>query len=114
MGECVFCSIAKGAIPATRVYEDEWIIAFQDIHPAAPIHILIIPREHLGSILDVRSENAGLFSAVLNAVRTIASEKGIEESGFRLVTNCGEDAGQTVPHLHFHLLGGRPMAWPPG
>lgn len=113
MEQCVFCAIAEEKIPARKLYEDEYVLAFEDINPEAPVHVLVIPRAHIGSImgLDPGSEIA---SHLLSAAQAIAAERGLDRSGFRLVTNCGESAGQTVPHLHFHLLGGRSMGWPPG
>ena len=112
--DCIFCNIINGEIPSSKVYENEKIYAFNDISPVAPVHVLIIPKEHIESINDLTDENASLVSDVLLAARDIAAQLGISESGYRVVTNCGQAAGQTVNHIHFHLLGGRDLAWPPG
>lgn len=113
--DCIFCKIANGEIPAKFVYEDDQAVAFADISPAAPIHILIIPRKHIASLLDVTADDAALLAHIMTKViPAVAKEQGAEEKGFRIVANTKEDGGQTVNHLHFHLLGGRSMAWPPG
>jgi len=112
--DCIFCNIIKGEIPSSKVYENEKIYAFNDISPVAPVHVLIIPKEHIESINDLTGENASLISDVMLAAKEIAVQLGISESGYRVVTNCGQAAGQTVNHIHFHLLGGRDLAWPPG
>jgi len=107
MEECVFCKIIRGEIPSEKVYEDEKVLAFKDIHPAAPIHILIIPKQHVQNILEAK--DIEMIQALMEAVRKIAKQLGIEEKGFRLITNCGKDSGQEVMHLHFHLLAGKPL-----
>lgn len=112
--DCIFCNIINGEIPSSKVYENEKVYAFNDISPVAPVHVLIIPKEHIESINDLTEENAGLISDVMLAAKEIAAQLGISESGYRVVTNCGQAAGQTVNHIHFHLLGGRDLAWPPG
>ncbi|MDR2733340.1 MAG: histidine triad nucleotide-binding protein [Spirochaetota bacterium] len=112
MGDCLFCGIAKGGIPADVVYSDERVMAFRDINPQAPVHILVIPRAHYDS-LDAMSD-AQLLSDMLQTAARLAREMGIAESGYRVVMNCNADGGQTVQHIHAHLLGGRAMAWPPG
>ena len=112
--DCIFCNIIKGEIPSSKVYENDKIYAFNDISPVAPVHVLIIPKEHIESINDLTSENASVISDVMLAAKEIAAQLGISESGYRVVTNCGQAAGQTVNHIHFHLLGGRDLAWPPG
>ncbi len=114
MMDCLFCKIAAGEIPSDKVYEDEFIYAFNDISPAAPCHVLIIPKEHIASANDITDENAGVISEIFKIAKKIAIEKGIAEKGYRIVNNCGEDGGQSVKHLHFHLIGGRSLAWPPG
>jgi histidine triad (HIT) family protein len=114
MEGCLFCGIAAKKIPARIVYEDEFIVAFDDIRPQAPTHTLIIPREHFASLVDVPAEKAGVLSRMLLTARAIAEDKGISRSGYRIVLNTGRDSGQAVFHIHFHLLGGRPMSWPPG
>ena len=112
--DCIFCNIIKGEIPSSKVYENDKIYAFNDISPVAPVHVLIIPKEHIESINDLTSENSSVISDVMLAAKEIAAQLGISESGYRVVTNCGQAAGQTVNHIHFHLLGGRDLAWPPG
>lgn len=111
---CIFCKIVRGDIPATMVYQDERVVAFRDINPGAPTHVLIIPREHIGSAAEVDASKAALAGYLIQIAAQIAKQENLVESGYRLVTNIGADAGQSVPHLHFHLLGGRQMAWPPG
>lgn len=107
--DCLFCSIIKGDIPSTKVYEDETVFAFKDINPMAPVHILIIPQTHLSSINDVTEENSAVIAHIYEVAAKLAKEMGIAESGYRVVSNCGKDAGQTVFHLHFHLLGGKAL-----
>lgn len=111
--DCVFCKIAKGEIPAQTVYQDAELVAFSDLEPQAPVHLLLIPREHIESLAEANVENSDLMAKLMVAAARIAKEQCLD-SGWRLVTNCGEDAGQSVPHLHFHLLGGRKLTWPPG
>jgi histidine triad (HIT) family protein len=110
---CLFCKIAEGSIPSTPVYQDELCYAFSDIHPQAPVHILIIPREHFSSLDSTNAEDRDLLGHLLNTAALIARDKGLAK-GYRVVINTGEDGGQTVDHLHLHLLGGRHLAWPPG
>ena len=110
--DCLFCSIVKGEIPSNKVYEDENLYAFYDIAPQAPTHFLVIPKAHIPSCGAVTSENSAVVAKCFEAIAKITKELGIEE--FRVVSNCGEQAGQTVPHLHFHVLAGRDMTWPPG
>ena len=112
--DCIFCNIISGEIPSVKVYENEYVYAFNDISPVAPVHVLIIPKQHIASINDLTEENAHLISKVYLASADIAKQLGVSESGYRVVSNCGEAAGQTVHHLHFHLLGGRDLSWPPG
>lgn len=112
--DCLFCKIIKGEIPSTKVYEDDLVYAFNDISPAAPVHVLIIPKEHISSVLEVEDKNSALIGHVFAVANKIARDLGIDEKGFRIVNNCGEDGGQTVHHIHFHLLGGRSLQWPPG
>jgi histidine triad (HIT) family protein len=114
MPDCIFCKIIKGEIPSKKVYEDKEIFAFEDINPKAPIHILIIPKRHIDKSLDVKEEDKELIGSIFMTANRLAKEKGIAESGFRLVVNCNRDSGQDVFHVHFHLLGGRRMKWPPG
>ena len=114
MSDCIFCKIADGEIPSDRVYEDDQLLAFRDLNPQAPTHILIIPKKHLSTLLDVDSEDVELLGKLQVAAVEIARQEGLDDDGFRLVTNCLEGAGQSVFHIHVHLLGGRPLRWPPG
>ena len=111
--DCLFCKIVSGEIPSKKVYEDRWVYAFEDINPAAPFHVIIIPKEHIASAAEIDEENSHLMAAVFEAVAKIAKEHNLDK-GFRVVNNCGEDGGQTVGHIHFHLLARRNLAWPPG
>ncbi len=112
--ECIFCRIAEKELPARLVYEDEFAVAFEDINPQAPVHVLVIPRKHISTSLDLREEDNALVGRLFQVANIIARQKGIAERGFRIVMNCNPEAGQTVFHLHLHLLGGRAMHWPPG
>ncbi len=114
MENCLFCKIAQGEIPSEKVFEDETVLAFCDIDPQAPTHILIVPKRHYTSIMDIKAEDAGLLSHLFEVANKLAKEKGLEENGFRLVINTGKDGGQSVPHLHIHLMGGRAFGWPAG
>ena len=114
MSDCIFCKIVAGEIPADLVYQDDAVVAFRDITPQAPTHVLIIPRQHIGTLLDISPETATLLGRMQHAAVEIARQEGLDERGFRLVTNCLEEAGQSVFHLHLHLLGGRRLGWPPG
>ena len=111
---CVFCRILSGEIPSTKVYEDSMAYAFQDIDPQAPQHVLIIPKEHLDSLNDVAQGDEPLLGHLLRLAPKIANQLGFAEAGFRTVLNTGSDGGQSVDHLHLHLLGGRSLSWPPG
>ncbi|ABO51001.1 histidine triad (HIT) protein [Desulforamulus reducens MI-1] len=113
MQDCIFCKIITGEIPSQVVYQDEKVYAFKDIAPAAPVHILIIPKKHISSLEDLGSEDADLMGHILLIAAKLAKELGLAK-GFRIVSNCGDEGGQTVYHIHFHLLGGRQMQWPPG
>ncbi len=108
MDNCLFCKIAAGEIPSTKVYEDEKILAFRDIAPQAPTHILVIPKCHIGSIAEITAENADIVAHIFSVIPHIAKAEGLE-NGYRVVSNCGPDAGQTVFHLHFHILGGKEL-----
>ena len=112
--DCLFCKIIAGEIPSKKVYEDEKVYAFYDISPAAPVHVLIIPKMHIPSANALTEENADVVGHIFAVAARLAAELGIAEKGYRVVNNCGEDGGQTVQHLHFHLLGGRSLQWPPG
>lgn len=112
--DCMFCRIIAGEIPSTKVYEDATAYAFRDINPQAPTHVLIISKEHIESLNDASQSDEVLLGHLMRLAPKIANQEGIAESGYRIVINTGEESGQTVFHLHVHLLGGRPMAWPPG
>ena len=112
--DCLFCKIIEKQIPSKIVYEDEKVLAFEDINPQAPIHILIIPKKHISTALEIPREENELVGCLVQAANEIAVDKGVAERGFRLVMNCNREAGQEVFHLHLHLLAGRPMDWPPG
>ncbi|WP_026476293.1 histidine triad nucleotide-binding protein [Alkaliphilus transvaalensis] len=115
MSDCIFCKIVKGEIPSKKVYENDQIVAFHDITPQAPVHLLIIPKKHIPSALFIDEEVAQeIMPEVFIAITKLAKEFNLEETGFRIVNNCGLDGGQTVDHIHFHLLGGRKLQWPPG
>lgn len=112
--DCLFCKILAGDIPADIIFESDDAIAFRDLNPQAPTHVLIIPRKHVATINDLESDDKALVGNLFLAAKKIAADEGIADAGFRVVMNCNEAAGQTVFHLHLHLLGGRRMAWPPG
>ena len=114
MNGCLFCGIVEGKIKANTVYQDERIVAFTDIRPQARVHILLIPRKHIAGVLDIESDDQILIGEIFQVAARLARDQGIAESGFRVVVNSGADAGQSVFHLHYHLIGGRPMSWPPG
>lgn len=113
MSDCLFCRIAEGEIPSNKVYEDEQIVCFHDIEPQAPVHVLIVPKKHIKSLDELTSDDAELISHIMLKIKDIASELGLE-GGYRAVINTGDDAFQTVKHLHFHILGKRKLTWPPG
>lgn len=112
--DCLFCKIINGDIPSDKVYEDELVYAFRDISPAAPTHVLIIPKAHIASANEINEENEAVVAHIFSVAGKLAKQLGIADSGYRIVNNCGKDGGQTVGHLHFHLLGGRNLGWPPG
>ena len=109
MEDCIFCKISKGEIPSEKVYEDEEVLAFKDIHPAAPIHILVIPKKHIAKVTDIMPEDEALVGKMYTVINKIAKEQGFAEDGFRMIINCGRDAGQEVMHLHFHILAGKKL-----
>ncbi len=113
MGDCLFCKIANKEIASSIVYEDENVVAFNDINPQAPVHILVVPRKHIPTLLGVKDEDKDLMFSIQGVITRIAQERNLVD-GFRVVINCGPNAGQAVYHLHYHLLGGRKMEWPPG
>ena len=110
MNDCLFCKIAAGEIPSTKVYEDEQVLAFRDIAPQAPVHVLVIPKKHVSGWYDAKDEDDALLAHLMRVAAQVAKAEGIVESGFRVVSNCGPDARQTVPHLHLHVLGGCGMS----
>lgn len=114
MSDCLFCGIVEGKIKGNIVYQDNSVVAFKDINPKAPVHVLIIPRRHVAGILDLNADDGALIGHIFEIAARLAREQGIADSGFRVVVNSGADAGQSVFHLHYHLLGGRRMTWPPG
>ena len=107
MEDCLFCKIVKGEIPSTKVYEDDEVLAFEDINPAAPIHILVIPKKHITSLAHLKKEDEAVVGKIYTIMNKIAEEKGFKEDGYRVIVNCGENGGQEVMHLHFHLLAGK-------
>ncbi len=114
MDDCIFCKIAEGVIPSKKAYEDDRVLAFYDISPQAPVHVLVIPKKHLTSMLDLTCADDDLLGHMFRTAQKLARDLGVEKDGFRLVFNTGTNGGQTVPHLHMHLLGGRELGWPPG
>lgn len=109
MEECIFCKIIKGEIPSNKVYEDEEILAFRDINPVAPVHVLVIPKKHISNITEIKKEDEALIGKIYSVINKIAKEEGVDEKGFRIVVNCKEDGGQEVSHLHFHIIGGKKL-----
>ena len=115
MSDCIFCKIAAGEIPAQKVYEDDSVVAFKDLSPKAPVHVLIVPKKHIQSVAHFEAEDKELAAHIfVDVVPKLAANLGVADNGFRIVVNTGDDGGQTVNHLHVHLLGGRKMTWPPG
>ncbi len=114
MADCIFCQIAAGSIPAKIVYQDDQAVAFEDTHPHAPAHVLVIPRKHIPNLLAAGAEDEALLGHLLRVANQVAQDKGVSQSGYRVAANIHRDAGQSVDHLHFHVLGGRRLGWPPG
>lgn len=114
MSDCLFCKIATGEIPSTKVYEDEKVYAFLDIDPQAPKHIIVIPKEHISSANEINDDNVSVIGHIFAVIAHLAKEQGFDKDGYRVVNNCGENGGQTVGHIHFHVLAGRLLGWPPG
>lgn len=114
MENCLFCKIIAGEIPSERVYEDEWMVAFKDINPAAPVHVLFVPKKHIASLDTSDPEDFALYAKVLEAIRAYARKEGFADDGYRVVNNCNGHGGQDVYHIHFHLVAGRQLQWPPG
>ena len=111
--DCLFCKMAAGEIPTNKVYEDDTVLAFYDIDPQAPVHVLAVPKKHIASPADITAENSAVVAHIFEVIAGLVKTLGMEE-GYRVVTNCGKDGGQSVPHLHFHVLAKRSLAWPPG
>lgn len=114
MGHCIFCRIGAGEIPSEKLYEDEELFAIKDLHPAAPTHALIIPRRHVATLLDLSADDSPMVGRIFGLAARLAREQGFAESGYRVVANCNRNGGQTVFHIHFHVLAGRALGWPPG
>ena len=114
MTDCLFCKMIKGDIKPDTVYEDDEVLAFRDINPQAPVHVLIIPKLHIATINDLQAEHNALVGKLFQAAKQVATQEGLEQRGYRTVMNCNAEAGQSVYHIHLHLLAGRPMRWPPG
>ena len=114
MSDCLFCGIVEGKIKGNIVYQDDSVVAFKDVNPKAPVHVLIIPRRHIAGVLDLKADDGAVIGHIFEIAARLAREQGIADRGFRVVVNSGADAGQSVFHLHYHLLGGRRMTWPPG
>lgn len=114
MGDCLFCRIVSGEVPATRVLVTDTTVAFRDIEPAAPTHVLVVPRRHIGDAAALGPDDAGVLADMVTTAQTVARMDGVDTSGYRLVFNVGDDAKNSVPHLHLHVIGGRPLGWPPG
>ena len=114
MEDCLFCKIIKGEIPSKKAYEDDYVYAFWDISPTAPVHILVIPKVHISTLNDITEKNSEVISKIYEAIPKIAKENNIDKDGYRVVANCNKAAGQSVFHIHFHLIGGRELAWPAG
>ncbi|MDQ7075659.1 MAG: histidine triad nucleotide-binding protein [Gammaproteobacteria bacterium] len=114
MSDCLFCNIVDGKIPAEIVYENKQVVAFRDLNPQAPLHVLLIPKKHIATLNDLESEDSAVMGALILAAKKVAEAEGVAESGYRTVINCGEQGGQSVYHIHLHLLAGRQMQWPPG
>ena len=114
MENCIFCKIVNGDIPSNKVYEDDKVYAFHDISPEAPTHFLVIPKDHITSANEINEQNSEIMAHIFVVINKIVRELGINDTGYRIVNNCGKDGGQTVGHMHFHVLGGRNLQWPPG
>lgn len=113
MDNCIFCKIAAGQIASKTVYQDDQVVAFRDVNPQAPVHVLVIPKKHIESLNTISANDSALVSHIHQVIQKVAAAEKLEE-GFRVITNIGKNGGQSVPHLHYHVMGGRPMTWPPG
>ncbi len=113
MDSCIFCKIIKGEIPCNKVYEDDKVLVFHDIKPEAPVHVLVIPKEHIESVNEISNENSEIIAHIFTVIQRVSKDLNISKDGYRIVNNCGENGLQTVPHLHFHLFGGKKFSWPP-
>jgi histidine triad (HIT) family protein len=113
MTECIFCRVARGGVQAERLFEDEFVVAFRDIHPVAPTHVLVIPKQHVTAAWELDQSHGFMLARMFIAANEVATKEGIDDSGYRLVINVGKDAGQSVNHLHMHMVGGKLMGWPP-
>lgn len=111
---CIFCKIINGEIPSNKIYEDDKVLAFHDVNPEAPVHFLVIPKEHIQNVNELNEKNADIISHIFLVINKIVRDLNISETGYRVVNNCGKDGGQTVDHMHFHVLGQRDLKWPPG
>jgi histidine triad (HIT) family protein len=114
MSDCLFCKIRDGVIQGDIVFEDDYVLAFNDVNPQAPVHVLIIPKKHISTVNDVSADDQDIMGKLFSAAKAIASQQGISDDGYRLVVNCNKQAGQVVFHIHMHMLAGRKMTWPPG
>lgn len=114
MEDCLFCKINRGDIPSNKVYDGDDVFAIEDVNPQAPVHLLIIPKKHLSTLQDIEEKDFEMIGSIFDVANQLAADKKLESSGFRVVANCGAGAGQSVFHIHYHLLGGRAMKWPPG
>ena len=114
MGNCIFCKIAAGEIPSKKVYEDDVVVAIRDIEPQSPVHVLVIPKKHIAGVNDLAPEDEAVVGHAYSVISKIVKDLGVDQKGYRVVVNSGRDGQQSVPHLHFHILGGRLLAWPPG
>lgn len=114
MDNCLFCKIVKSEVPSNKVYEDDTVYAFYDINPTAPVHFLVIPKEHISCANDINQKNSKVIAHIYEVIAKLAKELGIDKDGYRIINNCGVNGGQTIGHLHFHVLAGRTLQWPPG
>jgi histidine triad (HIT) family protein len=114
MSDCLFCRIIKKELPADVVYEDPSVVAFKDIHPQAPVHLLVVPKKHIPRLMEIGAEDAGVLADIHKAIQTLAQKHAVDQTGFRIAVNNGPNAGQAVDHLHYHVIGGRKLGWPPG